>query len=287
MARVRTLTHAHVVSTHYLTPAMVRVVLGGPDGARLPIDYPGDTDSYVKLLLPRPESGVVAPFDPEVVKAELDPELWPVMRTYTIRHWDEQRGQMALDFVVHGDKGIAGPWAVQAEPGDAVQFFGPGSGYRPDPAADWHLLVGDESALPAVAEALAVLAPEARATVLLEVADAAEEQEMPTRADVTVHWLHRDGSGTAPGIALVDAVRALDFSAGRVHAFVHGDATFVREVRSFLRFERDVPRGDLSASGYWRRGMDDEAWRAAKKEWAAAVEADEQAHAVGAGAHTD
>ena len=262
---------------------MVRVVVSGPDGARLPITYSGDTDSYVKLLLPRPGSGVQAPFDPDAVKAELDPELWPVMRTYTIRNWDEERGQMALDFVVHGDKGIAGPWAVQARPGDAVQFFGPGSGYRPDPDADWHLLVGDESALPAVAEALAVLEPGARATVLLEVADAAEEQEMPTRADVTVHWLHRHGAETAPGIALVDAVRALDFSSGRVHAFVHGDANFVREVRSFLRFERDVPREDLSASGYWRRGMDDEAWRPAKKEWAAAVEADEQAHAVTAG----
>lgn len=278
MARVRTLTHAEVIGTEQLTPAMVRVVLSGPGGAPLGITYPDRTDAYVKLLLPRPGSGVSAPFDPEAVKAEVEPELWPVMRTYTIRNWDADRGRMALDFVVHGDKGIAGPWAVNAQVGDAVQFFGPGGGYAPDQDADWHLLVGDESALPAIAEALAVMEPGARATALLEVADPAEEQQMPTQADADVRWIHRAGAARAPGIGLVDAVRSLDFPPGRVHAFVHGDATFVREVRSFLRFERGVPVPDLSASGYWRRGMDDEAWRAAKRDWAAAVEADEAAH---------
>lgn len=279
MARVRRLTYAEVVRREYLTPAMVRVILSAPGGEPLPIEFPGFTDTYIKLVLPRPESGLVSPFHPDEVKETLDPALWPVMRTYTIRHWDAERGQMTVDVVVHGDKGIAGPWSVHVEPGDQVQFFGPAGGYSPDPHADWHLLAGDESALPAIAAATEVLPAQARGYAVIEVANAEEEQPLTVPDGVHVRWIHRDTSARAPGIELVDTVRALDFPAGRVHAFVHGDATFVREIRSYLRFVKDVPKEDLSASGYWRRGMDDEAWRAAKAEWKAAVEADEAAHA--------
>lgn len=275
----RPVTHAEVVGTQQLTPAMVRVTLAAPGGGPLPITYPGHTDSYVKLALPRPGSGVTSPFDPETVKDGLDPERWPVLRAYTIRHWYAETGRVDLDFVVHGDEGIAGPWAVHAQPGDRVQFHGPGGAYSPDPQADWHLLVGDESALPAIAAATETLDPAARAVVLLEVADESEEQPLNVSANTEVRWIHRNTSARAPGIDLVEAVRTLDHPPGRVHAFVHGDATFVKEIRSFLRFERGVPKEDLSASGYWRRGMDDEAWRAVKREWAQAIEAEEAAHA--------
>lgn len=280
MARNRRSIFAEVVSTEYLTPAMIRVWLSAPGGGRLPIEFPGYTDSYVKLLLPRPGSGLTSPFDPDEVKEQLAPEFWPVMRTYTIRLWDEASGHMAIDVVVHGDKGIAGPWAVAARPGDQVQFRGPGGAYRPDPEADWHLLVGDESALPAIAAATEALPDDARAVVLIEVADAAEEQDLTLPSGARVQWIHRDTSDKAPGIELVQTVRDLDFPAGRVHAFVHGDATCVREIRSYLRFDKEVPKEDLSVSGYWRRGLDDEAWRAAKAEWKAQVEADEAAHAA-------
>lgn len=279
MARVRRLTYAEVLHKEQLTPSMVRVVLSAPGGGALPVEYPGYTDTYIKLVLPRPESGLVSPFHPDEAKENLDPALWPVMRTYTVRHWDAGRGHMTVDVVVHGDKGIAGPWSVQVQPGDHVQFFGPGGDYRPDPHADWHLLVGDESALPAIAAATEALPTRARGYVVIEVANAAEEQRLTVPDGVQVRWIHRDTSARAPGIELCEVVRSLDFPAGRVHAFVHGDATFVREIRSYLRFERHVPKEDLSASGYWRRGLDDEAWRAAKAEWKAAVEADEAAHA--------
>lgn len=274
------MTYAEVVGKEHLTPAMVRVWLSAPGGRPLRLDHPGHTDAYVKLVLPRPESGLRSPFDPDAVKEDLEPALWPVMRTYTIRHWDADRGHMALDVVHHGDKGFAGPWAMDVQVGEQVQFRGPGGAYSPDAAADWHLLVGDESALPAIAASTEALPADARGHVLIEVADAGEEQPLTVPDGVQVQWIHRHTSPKAPGIELCDAVRALDFPAGRVHAFVHGDATFVREIRSYLRFERHVPKEDLSASGYWRRGMDDEAWRAAKAEWKAQVEADEAAHAV-------
>jgi NADPH-dependent ferric siderophore reductase len=270
---------AEVVSAENVTPHMRRVVLSGTGRQPLPIEVSGLTDSYVKLVLPRPGSGVSEPFDLDEVKGTLPAERWPVLRTYTIRAWDAQAGRMTLDFVVHGDEGIAGPWSVAVEPGDQVQFRGPGGGYAPDPAADWHLLMGDESALPAIAAALEAMPTDVPVRAFIEVSDPAEEQPLLTAAQAQVRWIHRETSPRPPGVELVEAVRELEFLPGRVQAFVHGDADVVREIRSHLRFERRLPAEDLSISGYWRRGLDDEGWRAAKREWKAAVDAEEAAHA--------
>lgn len=106
-----------------------------------------------------------------------------------------------------------------AQPGETVRFLGPGGGYAPEQSADWHLLAGDESALPAIAAALERMPAGAVVHAFVEVADAAEEQKIVSPADVKVSWLHR---GERPvGEALIEAVRALDFPAGAVSAFVH------------------------------------------------------------------
>lgn len=279
MARERRAHRAEVVRTSRLTPNMLRVVLGGVDGGPLEGLQPGPfTDAHVKLILPVPGSPVVEPFDVDEVRSTLDAAHWPVLRTYTIRSWDAELGRMSLDVVVHGDEGIAGPWSVAARPGDQVQLYGPGGGYAPDPTADWHLLVGDESALPAIAVALEALPPEVPARAFVEVANPAEEQPLLTVAEAQVRWIHREGSPSGPGVDLLEALRELEFLPGRVHAFVHGDAGFVKELRSHLRFERGVAKEELSASGYWRRGVTDEGWRAAKREWVQAVEAEETSH---------
>ncbi|NUQ90792.1 MAG: siderophore-interacting protein, partial [Glycomyces artemisiae] len=100
-----------------------------------------------------------------------------------------------------------------------------------------------------------------------------EEQQLKSVGDVTLTWLHR-GSETL-GRKLVDAVRGFEFPAGDVHAFVHGEAGFVREIRRYLRFERELPRERMSVSGYWRAGHDEDGWRSSKREWNAVDEADE------------
>ncbi|MFF5392469.1 siderophore-interacting protein [Streptomyces sp. NPDC013012] len=265
-------TEARVVHTERITPHMVRLVLGGPglDGFEVG-EY---TDHYVKLLFAPDGVAYPDPFDMERIREEFPREQWPTTRTYTVRAWDPERRELTIDFVVHGDEGLAGPWAARAEAGDTVRFLGPGGGYAPDEAADWHLLAGDESALPAIAAALERLPAGARAHAFVEIADAAEEQKLETAAGVDVTWLHR---GDRPvGEALVEAVRALEFPAGDVHAFVHGEAGFVKELRRHLRLEREVPRERLSISGYWRLGKSDEAWRAIKREWNDQVEREQE-----------
>ncbi|MER7045828.1 siderophore-interacting protein [Streptomyces jumonjinensis] len=266
---------AHVVRTEQLTPHMVRVVIGGDGLAGFALD--GYTDHYVKLLFTPEGVNYPEPFDIERIRAEFPRDQWPANRTYTVRSWDSVRREMAIDFVVHGDEGLAGPWAAHARPGDALRILGPGGGYAPDPAADWHLLVGDESALPAIAAALENMPQGALVHAFVEIDGAEDEQKIVTPDGVGVRWLHR--AGRPVGEALVAAVRELEFPEGRLCAFVHGEAGFVKDLRRHLRLERQVPREQLSISGYWRLGQSDEAWRAVKREWNEQVER-EQEHAA-------
>ncbi|MEU5958103.1 siderophore-interacting protein [Streptomyces sp. NPDC047525] len=261
---------AQVVRTERLTPHMQRVVLGGEGLAEFTV---GDsTDHYVKLLFGAEGVTYPEPFDIQRIREEFPRDQWPVTRTYTVRSWDPQTRELAVDFVIHGDEGLAGPWAKRVEPGATVHFLGPGGGYAPDADADWHLLAGDESALPAIAAALEALPEGAKAYAFVEVADADEEQKISTAAEI--EWLHR---GQRPvGQALVEAVRSLDFPAGDVQAFVHGEAGFVKELRRYLRVEREVPRERLSISGYWRLGHNEDGWQASKRDWNAQVEAEQE-----------
>jgi NADPH-dependent ferric siderophore reductase len=195
-----------------------------------------------------------------------------------VRFWDPFSLELSIDFVVHGDSGIAGPWARDARPGDEVLLLGPGGGYRPDPAADWHLLVGDESALPAIAVALEALRDDAVVRVFVEVDGPDDEIPVMLPAAGQLTWVHR--SGDQVGSRLVDAVTALQFPPGDLHAFVHGEAGFVKRLRRLLVVERAVPRERLSLSGYWRLGTDDEGWRAQKRDWNREVDEAERAAGI-------
>lgn len=247
------MTSLTVTRTEAVTPSVRRVWFASDDLSAFADSQ--WTDRYVKLQFAEPE---------------------PAVRTYTALFPDVEAGTLAIDFVVHGDEGVAGPWAQRAQPGDVLEVRGPGGAYRPDPTADWHLLVGDESALPAITAALDVLPDDAVVRVVLLVEDAAHEPELalPAGAEATV--LHR--ASLAPGEGLSTAVRALEWLPGRVHAFVHGEAAEVMHgVRPYLLGERGLDRDQVSVSGYWRRGRTEEGFRQWKAELRAAEEASERA----------
>ena len=266
---------ARVVRFERITPHMVRLVLGGEGPAGLGVS--DITDRYVKLLFAAGGVTYPEPFDMDRIREEFPRERGPSTRTYTVRDLDPAAGEMTIDFVVHGDEGLAGPWAARARPGERMLFLGPGGSYAPDPAADWHLFVGDESALPAIAASVERSPVDATARVLIEVEGPDEEQKIDAPPGADIVWLHR---GDRPvGEALVAAVRELDFPAGDVHAFVHGEAGFVKELRRHLRHDRQIPRERLSVSGYWRLGQSDEAWRAVKREWNEQVEREQESAA--------
>lgn len=247
---------AVVTAVRRLTPHMIRVTLAGEGVAA--VDAGDFTDRYIKLVLGPPPA----------------PGGRPTVRTYTIRKvhadgWD-------VDVVEHGDVGYGGPWARRVRPGDEVSFLGPGGGYAPSADAAWHLLVGDESALPAIAAATEALPADSRAVAFIEVAGPAEELPVVSDGDLRVVWIHRSDDSAG----LVDVVRAAhrdgEFPHGVPQVFLHGEAGFVRDLRRWVRAELGVPRELLSASGYWKRGRDDEGWRADKKAWVAAVDQDDE-----------
>jgi NADPH-dependent ferric siderophore reductase len=273
----RRLIRTRVHDVRRLTPHLIRVVVGGDDLAGFPAG--AFTDHYVKLQIPPPGATYSAPFDAEDVKARLPRDQWPRTRTYTVQHWDGERNLLTIDFVHHGDTGVAGPWAAAARPGDGLQLSGPGGAYTPDPAADWHLMAGDESVLPAISASLQRVPAGRPVHVLVEVDGPDDEVALASPGDLRVTWLHRRGR-PGDGDLLLDAVRALEFSAGTVHAFVHGEASAVRALRRHLLVERGVPRDALSISGYWKRERTEEGWREDKAEWNRQVEADAAAAAV-------
>jgi len=258
-------TRARVVEVERLTPRMIRVVLGG-DG--LTGFAAGEfTDHYVKLLLPPPGASYREPFEVDDVKARLPREEWPRTRTYSVRDWDAGRGLLTIDFVIHGDSGVAGPWAAAARPGDELQLLGPGGAYTPDPDADWHLMAGDASVVPAISASLARIPAGVPVHVLIEVEGPEDELPLATRGDLQLSWLE-------PG-TLADAVAAMDFPEGALHAFVHGEASTVRALRRHLLVERGIARDAVSISGYWKRSRTEEGWREDKQEWKRLVEEDE------------
>jgi NADPH-dependent ferric siderophore reductase len=258
---------------------MVRVVLGSSDfGTFVPSSF---TDSYVKLVFV-PEgvdvAGLPGPLTLDSF-AGLPPEQKPSVRTMTVRHVDVDAGQITLDIVVHGEHGIAGPWAALAQPGQPIYLMGPGGAYTPDPAADWHLLAGDESALPAIATALEALPANAIGKAFIEVAGPEDEIGLIAPESVEVSWVYRGGRADLVAedragdfAPLIEAVTTTQWLPGQVHVFIHGEAqTIMHNLRPYIRKERDVDaKWASSISGYWRRGRTEETFRQWKKELAEA-----------------
>ncbi|MFD6926510.1 siderophore-interacting protein [Streptomyces sp. NPDC059944] len=262
------LHRGRVLRVDWVTPHMARVVLGGEGLQGFAAGQ--YTDHYIKLIFPLEGVRYPEPFDISAIRRDFPQDQWPKSRTYTVRRWDPDAVELSVDFVHHGESGLAGPWASKVKPGEEIYFIGPGGGYSPGAEADWHLLIGDESALPAIAASLEGMPSGAVAKAFIEVSGPEEEQKIETPADADIVWLHRGERQI--GDSLQEAVSTADFPAGTVQAFVHGEAHFVKAMRHHLRMERGLTRNQVSISGYWRRGADEEGWQSSKSEWNRDVE---------------
>ena len=143
-----------VTDTDWITPVVRRIHFRSDDLSAFADS--SFTDRYVKIVFRKPGVVYPEPLNVRELRGVLPPEDMPDVRTYTALFPDVAAGTLAIDFVIHGDEGVAGPWAAAAQPGDTLLVNGPGGAYRPDPTADWHLLAGDESALPAITAAMDV-----------------------------------------------------------------------------------------------------------------------------------
>jgi len=241
-----------------LTPHLRRVVLGGAElGAfhRYGFDLtPFRTeapDDHVKLFFPDPATGVLTL--PEQDDGHLD---WPdhprpIGRDYTPRRFDAEAGELDLDFVVHPG-GIASEWAATARPGDRIFVAGPKMATVVPVTPAWYLLVGDETALPAIGRWIEELPPGLPVRVVAEVPGPDDELKLGPDAEVT--WLHRDRGDTRGTGALSAALRAVDWPSDDVYAWAAGESGAMKGVREFLRKERGLPAERVHVTGYWKRG---------------------------------
>ncbi|MBA9002639.1 siderophore-interacting protein [Thermomonospora cellulosilytica] len=237
---------ARVTRVDRVTPHMARVTLGGLE------DFPGaGLDHRVKVFFPLPgeERPIYPTGDDWWERWQVEP-VRAVFRTYTIRRHRPEAGEVDIDFVLHGDTGPGSRWAENAGPGDQVGLWGPRAEYAPPAHADWVLLAGDETALPAIGAILESLPPTTTARVLVEVASEAERQPFDLPGGVRLTWVRRDA-----GESLVTAVKETVFPAGRPYAWVAGESGTVKQIRRHLVNERGVDRRDIYFSGYWRRGV--------------------------------
>ncbi len=236
-----------VVAVTAPTPTVRRVVLTGTAEA---VAAAGPT---VNLLVPRVDDP--APRWPQVARDGR--VVWPVgshgvaLRSYTARRQDPARGEVEIDFVLHGD-GPAAAWAAAAAPGGVLGIAGSGDlGVRP---AATVLLAGDETALPAISRILAEAAPATTGLALVEVAGPEEEQPLVAPTGVTVRWLHRGDTPPGESTLLADAVAGLDPAGDDVFAWVGAESAAVRAIRADLRSRWGLGRAQHHAIGYWRHG---------------------------------
>lgn len=178
----------------------------------------------------------------------------PVRRRYTIRFLDLARRVLTIDVVLHGD-GPGERWVRSAKPGDHIEGIGPRGKVFPNPEADWHLFMGDEAALPAILAMTESLPGDSEATLVIEVPEAADEQEFSAAARTRVSWLHRLGRPAGdPATSLMVAEAAdVELPPGRGHAYLLGEASVVLRTRERLA-SRGLPQDQMSPKAYWGRG---------------------------------
>ena len=270
-----------VIRSEQLTPHMIRVVLGGSGfDTFVPNEF---TDAYVKIVIVPVDvddatvDALPHPLTLDSFSALPEPQR-PTVRTYTVRRADAERREIAIDFVVHGEHGVAGPWAASAQPGQRAYLMGPSGAYAPDPAADWHLLAADEAGLPALSVALEALPPNAIGHAFIEVSGPEDELALTAPDGVEIRWIYRGGRAdlvpedqAGDHAPLIAAVKETPWLPGQPQVFIHGEAqTVMHNLRGYVRKERGVEAKWASISGYWRRGRTEETFRQWKAELAKA-----------------
>jgi NADPH-dependent ferric siderophore reductase len=213
---------------------MLRIEFEGSDLADFVSLSP---DDHVKLIVPA-ESG----------EAE--------RRDYTPRRFDPAAGTLVIDFALH-DAGPATRWAIESRPGDVLEIGGPRGSAVVSPDFAWWLLIGDETALPAIGRRLEELPQGKRAISVVAVADAGEEQSFETNADHQALWVHRPLHQADEPASLLSVLEGMDLPEGDGFVWIAAEARVARAVRDYLVNGRGHPLNWTKAAGYWLKGVAD------------------------------
>lgn len=235
-----------------LTPNMRRVTLGGDDLEGF--ESPG-FDDHVKLFFPDPQTGelVLPRVGPEGVAKPAPGDAPRLMRDYTPRRFDAATRTLVIDFALH-DSGPATEWARSAKPGDRIGVGGPRGSFIIPMNFEGYLLIGDDTALPAISRRLAELPAGSLVFVFVEVDSPTDRLRFASDADVVVEWIYREGIPAGQSTALLDALQVATLPDGDLHAWVAAEAGVAKAIRRYLVDERGLNPKWVKAAAYWRRG---------------------------------
>jgi NADPH-dependent ferric siderophore reductase len=253
---VRRMITLTVLRAEWISPGFRSVTLGGPDLDHL---EPTGLDHTVRLFFPRPgQPSLRMPTihnDAWMAQLLLQPKtVRPWVRNYTIRRTRPAEQEIDIEFAVHGE-GPASTWAVSARPGDPAGIFDMGITYLPPSDAAWHLLAGEETALPAILSILEHAPDSLRAEVFLEVASAADiRPDVQAPPGTRIHWLPRQEGPGLPGQLTLATLKEAELPPGRSYTWVAGESKLATGLRRHLVNDRGFPKSDIAFFGYWRHG---------------------------------
>lgn len=239
-----------VTATEKFATSFIRITFGGDDLEGF--ESPG-FDDHVKLIFPDaatgelrvPEITATGPVWPEGPK--------PVMRDYTPRFFDGVAKTLVIDFALH-EAGPATAWAINAQPGDWLGIGGPKGSFIVPTEYDFHLLAGDETAVPAIARRLEELPATTRAIALIEIDNVGDEIPLSFSAKTDIIWCYRQGAEAGTSSAIKEALEALTLPEGDGYVWIACETKAARAIRSYLVKERGVNAKSVKAAGYWQLG---------------------------------
>jgi NADPH-dependent ferric siderophore reductase len=232
-----------------LTQRMRRIVFCGDDLDGFAYNQT-QLGPYLKLRIPLPDL-TRYPSPPEKPTADETggEDKNTVLRTYSVRHFDPETLRLTIDFVLHGDEGIASGWAAKAVIGDTIEVLERGS--RPARDIDWFLILGDQTALPAIAQMLENMPADSEGQAFIEVADAGEWQPITNRTKITVTWLFTDGSASGLPEKCATSMPAR----GRIYVWAGAEADIARTIRAKVKTGWKLPPEQYFIVNYWRHGF--------------------------------
>lgn len=242
-----------VLHSARLTPNMQRIVVGGDALEGFDSRSP---DDHVKLFFPNAEGAFVLPELTEHGPRYPEGQSPSPARDYTPRFHDAEAGELVLDIVLHGD-GHAAIWASNAHPGDALVVAGPRSSQVIADDFDTYVLIGDETALPAIARRLEELPAHAVAEVFIEIPEEGDRQLLESDAQVTVSWFERNGFDAASSTLLEDALVDFEQPDGDTFYWIAAESRRARMMRQFVEGHLQVPKEWVRATGYWKADPND------------------------------
>ncbi|MBJ8347923.1 siderophore-interacting protein [Antrihabitans sp. YC2-6] len=259
----RQILSAVVVASKQVSPSFVRLTLGGEGLDNFtPMGY----DQWFRMFFPKKDQS-------ELRLPTKASNLWyaqyllmskdsrPGVRNYTVRDFRSagkgefgDTPELDIDFAVHGDIGIIYPWITAVSPGDEVALLDEGITYAAPDDAEWTLLVGEESALPAIIGILNSAPRDLRAEVFIEIPDADDKQTFDAPEGANIHWVVRTDHDAKPGALVAETVRTATLPDGQCYAFIAGESELAKGMRRFLVNDKHVPKSHVNFTGYWKQG---------------------------------